>query len=224
MGKFIDMAGQKFGRWTAIEYLGKSKWRCKCECGVEKELDGIYLRMGESLSCGCLKRELAKSRATIHGLSANPLYKMHSDMLIRCTSEKNKHYVDYGGRGISVCEEWADKEGGLRRFVEWGGKENGYEEGLQIDREDNDGNYDPSNCRFVTPLVNVLNRRAPKSNTSGYVGVGWHKALSKWQSRVTVDRKGIHLGYFSTKKQAVEARNNYIKQNNLEHKLQEYTG
>jgi hypothetical protein len=133
----------------------------------------------------------------------------------RCRDKGGEYY---GGRGIIVCDEWGRAE----VFVEWA-IENGYKEGLQIDREDNDGNYDPSNCRFVIPRDNVMNRRIYKTNKSGYEGVRFRKNLSKWRAYIQVNRKQIHIGVFARLKQAVEARNNYIIKNNLtEYKIQEW--
>jgi hypothetical protein len=228
MGKFIDLEGQKFGRWTVGEYLGNSKWLCRCECGVEKQVYSIGLRIGTSKSCGCLSSELVSKRNSernqTHGLSKDPIYEVYSNMIGRCSKKEGAYYRDYTLRGIVVCSEWSRINQGALHFIEWA-KANGYRKGLQLDREDNDGNYEPSNCRFVTPRENSMNTRMSANNKSGYEGIGFHKASEKWRSRVVIFGKERYLGLHGTKKQALEARNNYIIKNNLtEYKIQEWNG
>jgi len=224
MPKLIDLVGEKFNRWTVLEYLGKTKWRCVCDCGVEKDVYGQSLRDGTSKSCGCLNIEKVSIRSKKHGLSNHPIYGVYHDMLARCTNPKHKRFDCWGGRGIIVCDEWLDKESGFMSFYEWA-TNNGWDKKLQLDRRNNNGNYEPSNCRFLTPRMNSMNTRVQSNNTSGYVGVHWYKAYSNWSSSIKIHGKNIRLGYFDTRKQAVEARNNYIKQNNLtEYKIQEWRG
>ena len=155
MPKWIDRTGQKFGMLTAVEYLGNRKWLCKCDCGNE------CLREGKSLNehsdCGCrkpLRDKEAGLKRTIHGDSRTSLYKRWTAMIQRCENPNNSAYANYGSRGISVCKEWHDYE----IFKEWS-LSNGYENGLSIDRIDNDGNYEPANCRWATSSVQLSNRR-----------------------------------------------------------------
>jgi len=231
MPKFQDLTGQKFNRLTVIECVGKNKhgqkmWLCRCECGVERVFGGSSVSSGNSKSCGCLQREAISKIAKTHGLSGHPLYRIYYSMVQRCTNKKNKSFLEYGKRGISVCEEWLDVNVGFTSFYEWC-LNNGYKEGLQIDRRSNDGNYEPSNCRFVTNRDNCLNQRPlNKNNKSGYEGVCLHKNSGRWRSRIMICGKELSNGYFDTKRQALEARNNYIRENNLEHeyKIQEYKG
>ena len=134
-----------------------------------------------------------------HGLSKNPIYDVWHNMKNRCLNPKNKRYDDYGGRGIAICDEWMDD---LIVFVDWCNN-NGYEQGLDLDRIDNDGNYEPKNCRFVTHQINQCNQRLlQSSNTSGYRGVSWNKGDKKWRARIRVN--GVHklLGSFSSPKLA----------------------
>ena len=228
MGKLIDLTGKRFGRWIVLEKTdnksGKVAWLCKCDCGTKKKIIGNSLKRGDSKSCGCLLLSFNKEKKT-HGLTKNKLYKVHNRILSRCNNKKDKGYKHYGGRGITVCDEWLDKNDGVKNFIEWA-ESNGYEDGLEIDRIDNDGNYEPSNCRFTTRRENVLNQRLKANNTSGYEGISFLKNTKKWKSEIQVEKKRFRLGCFKTKQEALEARNNYIKDNNLEHEytIQEWRG
>jgi hypothetical protein len=155
-----------------------------------------------------------------HGMSGTKLYWVWENMKKRCFNKNYRRYEDYGGRGITIIEAWLDPT----IFMEWA-LANGYDEKLQIDRKDNDGNYEPDNCRFVSPHINNCNQRKRSTNKSGYTGVRWHKNAKKWYAQITIHRKEIHLGTFNTKKEAVEARNKYITDNSLsEYKIQPYEG
>jgi len=162
---------------------------------------------------------VASSRSFKHGLRKHPLYSVWDGMTQRCTNQKTKAYKNYGGRGVVICDEW---RGNFKPFYDWC-LSNGWRKGLEIDRIDNDGNYEPSNCRFISHRLNNLNTRMQENNTSGYVGVCFNKNKSKWVSAIKIHQKSKHLGYFEFKQQAVEARNNYIIENNLtEYKIQEW--
>lgn len=121
----------------------------------------------------------------------------------RCNNKNNASYEYYGGRGIIVSEEWNHQ----KDFIKWA-RENGYKEGLVIDRIDNDGNYEPSNCQWVTSTesVGIGKRRKPKTNKSGYMGVSYFKLTNKWRSAIKVNGKSIHLGFYKNIEDAVNAR------------------
>lgn len=157
---------RKFGFLTLssepyLIYKGNSKTKRKrvkavCDCGIEREFDYYKILSGWTKSCGCFKQIVWQKKVTTHGLhGANKrLYGVWNTMKQRCFNKNKDHYDRYGGRGITICNEWRDS---FKAFYEWC-MENGYEKGLTLDRENNDGNYCPENCRWVTHLVNIRNR------------------------------------------------------------------
>lgn len=217
-----DYIGKKIGRLTVLGRIPNTTpimWLCSCDCGSKHPTKASHLLSGVARSCGCYHKDKMKEVLTTHGLCSHPLYKTWGGMKSRCLSKGDPSYKNYGGRGITVCEEWVDS---AEAFIEWC-LENGWEEGLQIDREDNEGNYGPSNCRFVKPVINLLNARTRITNSSGYVGIS-KMGNSKYRAYISLDMVTKHLGSFNTKLEALDARNNYIIDNNFPHKLQEYVG
>lgn len=164
MPKYKNMIGQRFGRLVVLsraenDAQQNARWLCRCDCGKEKIIQGGSLRNGKIRSCGCLLSEKSKERmtsiATKHGHSDSLLYGVHQSMIERCYKPSCKAFKCYGARGIVVCDEWLND---FMTFYSWA-MENGYREGLAIDRINNDGNYEPSNCHWVTPLENCQNTR-----------------------------------------------------------------
>lgn len=126
--------------------------KVRCKCGREDIVRLNVLIKGKANQCtDCVHRSQMKGPEAIH---KQIWYHIWNGIMQRCYNPKNKRYYDYGGRGVKVCDEWLD----ANVFGKWA-EENGYKKGLQIDRIDNDGNYEPSNCRFVTPKENMQNRR-----------------------------------------------------------------
>lgn len=162
MSKEVDMAGEIFGRLKVIEKVGRKTyggrnvpvWKCKCECGNTVLVCRQELQ--DKKSCGCLRLDLLRKRSTKHGECVgkrSQLYRVYHNMLSRCNNRGSTEYQNYGGRGISVCEEWANNP---KSFFEWA-KANGYDGSLTLDRVDVDGDYSPDNCRFTTLKVQANN-------------------------------------------------------------------
>jgi len=153
-GKRIDvdtLVGLKYGRLTVIGNSRNNKhWQLelmvKCECGRSLYVQYYGLKSGHTKSCGCLKRQLTQQRMTTHGLRKHPLYRLWSHLKDRCYNSNTENYEYYGGRGIKVHQEWLDD---FLSFYNFSIK-NGWHPGIEIDRENNDGDYSPENCRFVT--------------------------------------------------------------------------
>ena len=139
------------------------------------------------------------------------IYKVWSSLKDRTLNPKNKNYNNYGGRGITLCEDWKNN---FKAFYYWA-ISNGYLEGLSIDRIDNNGNYEPSNCRWSTRTIQNRNQRISKYNKSGFKGVSKSKGSNRYRSCIFVGKR-IHLGYFQTAVEGAVVYNNYIIENNLE--------
>lgn len=161
--KSEEMIGIKIGKWTVLSVCGTSfkslKYLCRCDCGEQAEIHGPHLRNKKTTQCRlCSNREKAKKNIS-HGKSRSSTYKIWNQIHQRCKNPKATGYHRYGGRGISVCERWHD----FRNFLYDMGER---PDGLDLDRINNDGNYEPSNCRWVTHRENCQNqakgRRAKK--------------------------------------------------------------
>lgn len=135
-------------------------------------------------------------------------------MIDRVTNKNNPRYERYLGRGITICEEWRND---FMSFYNWS-MDNGWESGLSIDRINNDGNYEPSNCRWTNCYIKNRNTtKIRRSNKSGYRGVGIHLKTNKWRSRIFVDRKEYFLGLFDDPKHAAMAYDTFVIVYGLQH-------
>lgn len=171
MGKFVDLKGMVFTRLTVLErsYEKKSDkqtfWKCQCHCGNVTTVNSRHLKAGNIKSCGCLNLEINSIRMKgnnygfKHGLYEHPLRFIRKSMIHRCYNSNNRFYKNYGGRGIAVCEQWKNS---LEDFVSWS-IEKGWVKGLSIDRIDNDLNYTPENCQWIT--ISENSRKKRKSRT-----------------------------------------------------------
>lgn len=162
MPKLNDLSNREFGRLTVVKKShndGKNTWwLCRCTCNNETIVRGDRLLKGITSSCGCLRKEVAsdvqKANFTKHGLSKTRLYRIWVNMIQRCTNPNATEYEYYGGKGVTVCQEWRDS---FTSFSDWA-IANGYEEHLTIDRRDNDKEYSPENCRWISIQEQQLNR------------------------------------------------------------------
>lgn len=186
--------GTVFSRYTVIKKVesdqASGQWYlCRCECGTEKIVRGTYLRTGRIQSCGCLRKERQLEAVSKHGGYKNRLYHVWDGMIQRCTNPKHPSYGYYGGRGIEVCDEWLHS---FEAFREWA-LVNGYDESAgqwecTLDREDTDGGYNPSNCRWVTQQVQMNNtRRCSKVTIDGVT-----KNLTQWAQEIGIDRNRLY--------------------------------
>lgn len=195
-----DMKGMRFERLVVVERAGtryeQAVWLCVCDCKTEVKVLGQSLREGRTKSCGCLRAEVNIN----HGKHKTSEYQIWLTMRQRCTNPNHNGYENYGGRGISVCERWND----FTNFYADMGKRPSPKH--SIDRKDNNKGYYPENCKWSTQSEQNRNQRLSNRNTSGHKGVDWDKRSSKWCSRITVNRKTIHLGYYGKLEDAVDAR------------------
>lgn len=202
MGAKIDLIGKTFGRLLVIKEIGHDKrknilWECRCTCGNITIARGDDLKAGKKQSCGCLQIE---SRIK-HGNSYTVEHQTWCSMIHRCTQKKSTHYHSYGGRGIRVCNRWKD----FNNFLSDMGRRPTNKK-FTIERLNNDGNYEPSNCIWATRTTQARNKRISKTNTTGVNGVTWSKQRKKYKVRIKVKGKETHLGYFDLMSDAIEAR------------------
>lgn len=198
MTKRIEVkAGDRYGRYTVLREVdtvvtkGGSyirSFECQCDCGNIRIVRLCNLRhsKSEQLSCGCYRKEKSGNREYYHHLSNTHIYSAWYNMKVRCYYTKQVYYKRYGGRGIKVCDEWKNS---FKSFYEWA-INNGYKEGLSLDRIDNDGNYEPSNCRWVSMKRQNRNRcnnailekdgiRIPVIDFFEYLGIDYKSNIRK---------------------------------------------
>lgn len=177
-GKVKDLTGKSFGRWKVekrdISYFGKgvgAHWICECKCGMIKSVNGARLRCGRSKSCGCLAFELSAERNYKHGFSRSATYRTWIRMRSRCNDENNPSYKNYGGRGIKVCARW---ENSFKAFFEDMRERPGNI--FSIDRINNEGDYEPGNCRWSTAREQRNNSRQNR-----FICIdGTKKTIAQW--------------------------------------------
>jgi len=163
MGTVKDLTGQQFGYFTVVRFCeiknGQARWNCRCVCGRTTVVSNSNLRAGRMVSCGCKKSELLRAKNTKHGQNGeirSPEYGSWMSMKRRCQNPNDKNFKAYGGRGIKICDRWMAFENFL---VDMGRRPSTRH---TLDRVNNDGNYEPGNCRWATPSEQAKNRR-PKA-------------------------------------------------------------
>lgn len=210
MSVLKDITNKKFGRLTAIEYVGSTekgcaKWLFSCECGNSIVATARSVkRKKPRKSCGCLNRSITHGHT--RGGKASRTYKSWHLMIQRCCNPNNEWYCYYGGRGITVCARWLYS---FENFLEDMGER---QDGESLERMNYNDGYNPQNCKWANSREQALNRRYLKS-TSGYRGVT--KRRNKWQAYITIHGKETILGSYKTPQLAVKARNAFILKNNL---------
>ncbi len=205
----IDLTGQKFGRLTVLEKVGKKNrqvtWNCICDCGRKCVVTGDKLRNGNTKSCGCFHKERIKKVNTKHGQNTSKgqtlIYKIWANMMSRCYNSNHSSYPYYGGRNIQVCERWWEFQNFYRDVGKYRPKN------MTLERIDNNEDYKPSNCKWAS-----MQEQSRNTRTKGYC---WRKDIQKWQASITVNYQNIYLGCFNYKEDAqqvyLEAKEKYHK-------------
>lgn len=168
-----DLTGRTFGNLTVLRYVSKGRWLCQCTCGNQKIVAGHNLKIGTTKSCGCWRKKLLRETHLKHGGEGTRLFDIWTNMRRRCYNMKHHKYLNYGARGIKVCDEWL---WGFIPFRNWA-LANGYNDSLSIDRIDVNDDYKPSNCRWVTAKQQARNR----SNTKYVEYNGERHCRSEWK-------------------------------------------
>ena len=194
--KLIDRTGQTFGELVVLMQAGRNKhkkvlWQCQCSCGNKAVVVSGSLVTGNTISCGC------KSGSYKHGGTGKSSYNSWRAMIRRCTIPTDKDYPRYGGRGISVCQNWMD----YRNFAVDMGEPSGDE---TLDRINPNGNYEPSNVRWASPTVQARNVSVRKTTKSGHTGV--HLRDGKWYAEITAHKKKYYSSACLTIEEAAAAR------------------
>lgn len=191
-GKILDLTGQKYNRLTAIKMVernssNKVQWLCKCDCGNLVKVTTCHLRSGHTKSCGCYNLESSITANITHGGTGTRLYNIWCDIKKRCLNEKYWCYNRYGGRGIKMCKDWKND---FTSFRDWS-ITHGYADDLTIDRINNDGNYEPDNCRWVTRAIQ--NNNTSKNHIITVNGVS--KNIAQWSKYMGITRYRIDSAY-----------------------------
>ena len=206
--KFIEDLGMLPSKGTTVK---RRFYLVQCACGhTFKTRADKYKTKPPKLCKPCS----LKVGSPTHKGSKTRLYRTWRNVLNRCYLKSAKYYENYGGRGITVYREW---ESGFEPFRDWA-MDNGYDDTLTIDRINNDGNYTPSNCRWVTRTIQSQNtRKLRATNTSGCRGVSKTSDGKSWQVRIQVDNTSVFLGRYSTTKEASKVYDEYVTKHKLEH-------
>ena len=204
------------------KYTKNSVWRCRfgiyeCPyCGKHFKCANCSIKSGNTKSCGCFRSISRKVISKKKWYSGLRLHRIWRGMRERCNNPNVKSYKNYGGRSIKICNEW---EKDFMSFYNWA-MSNGYTQGLSIDRINNDGDYEPSNCRFSDYFTQNQNTRLLKSNnTSGYRCVSFSKSTGKWVVQINYNYKKNIIGYFNSKIEAAVEYNKWVIENNINYPL-----
>lgn len=199
MGKFIDRSNYRYGRLTVVKRIGTDKlnkplWECVCDCGKITAVNSTSLQTGNTLSCGCYKKE----RVTIHGGYNMSSYNTWRAMIRRCVNPKDKDYPRYGGIGVTVCARWMLYDNFRADMGEPVGDET-------LDRIDTYGNYELSNCRWAGVKTQNRNVRVRPNSKTGVIGVAITSS-GKYMAKITANKKPYYSRVCKTLEEAVAAR------------------
>lgn len=187
----LDLTGQRFDRWKVVEKAetrgasGEVYWRCVCDCGTTKEVVANSLRLGLSKSCGCFSAD----RSRKHGMEGTLTYNAWAAMRMRCENKNATYYARYGGRGITVCDRWKSFKAFL---ADMGEKPPGKS---SLDRIDNEGGYEPGNCRWATTKQQIRNRHSSprfmwKGETRSLADIAEEVGAVPWRKAYERIRRG----------------------------------
>lgn len=207
----MELTGERFGRLTVIKEAGRTKdkqalWLCSCDCGNEVVVRGSCLANGHTQSCGCKRSDVTAERNYKHGESKSKLRSIWKGIInrtVRCSPKHERLWRDYGTKGIGICDEWLE----YTNFSKWA-HANGYQDGLTIDRIDNDKGYSPGNCRWVTTKEQANNKKnnlrithngvtKTAAEWSEYTGINYHTLVTRYHNGLKGDelfrpvKKGI---------------------------------
>lgn len=180
-----DLVGQRFGRLVVQEFVGRDSqkkltWSCLCDCGTIKIVRGSSLKDGNTKSCGCLRKELITIHDQANKGAKTKEYSAWISMIQRCNNPKNPDYVHYGGRGIKVCDRWLKFE----NFYEDMGKR---PECMTLERKDNDGGYEPGNCRWATREEQNNNTRRNRYKEHE----GERRTITQWARHIGISKQAL---------------------------------
>ena len=187
MGAKINHTGVRYGLLVGVKDVGpnnhgKRLWLFHCDCGSQKRICAADVKNGRVVSCGCFNKHNARVRATVHGGCGTAEYRSWGLMKDRCGNPKNKHYADYGGRGITVCKRWRED---YAAFLSHIGRKPSPDH--SIDRIDNDGNYEPDNVRWATPMEQSGNKR----NNRWITYNGRTQILADWAREIGINESSL---------------------------------
>ena len=196
MSKFIDITGQRFGRLVVVKRAennkeGRTRWFCKCDCGVEKIVNRKTMIGGYAKSCGCLRKETTRKRSQTHAMTGSHFYVKWENMKIRCLYKKGDRYRYYGERGIKVCERWKKflnfkddmYESYLKHVEEFG------ERDTTLERANFDGNYNKNNCCWKT-----LGEQANNKSSNRFITFkNQTMTLSNWSQKLNIEQDTLRM-------------------------------
>ena len=213
--------GTVFGELTVLKDLGKTKsdykYLCKCSCGKETTVFQGSLISHKTKSCGHIQ-------STKNGMSKHRLYPIYASMIDRATNPNNSASKNYMERGVTIHPDWSnDTPKGLENFIKWATTDGGWKPGLQLDKEAIDHDnlvYGPYTCKFVPRHVNIARcRKKDRATNSKFIGISKRSDSGRCSAVITYKRNIHHIGCFATELEAAKARDKYIKDNNLPHRL-----